>query len=119
MQKNNPVQEKSYKFALHVVAFCMNQMNVKHEYILSKELLRSGTSIGANIEEGLHAPSKKDFVNKFCISFKEAHESRYWLLLMKDSKMASLNECEKLLAEIGEIIALLTAILKKSKESLM
>lgn len=120
MAESNIVQEKSYQFALKVVQFCKFLMEEKSEYILSKQYCRSGTSIGANIEEGIHAPTKKDFIHKLSISLKEAHESRYWLRLIIDSGYSSSKEdmCSVLLSENNELIALLTAIIKSSRVTL-
>ncbi len=115
MQKSNPVRDKSYAFALHVVVFCKNLVERK-EFVLSKQLLRSGTSIGANIEEALQAQSRKDFISKLSIALKEVHETHYWLRLLRDSRAASEQEMQVLFDEIKEIIYILTAILKSTKE---
>ena len=120
MTSSNLIQEKSYQFALSVVEFCRILAEEKREYIMSKQLLKSGTSIGANVEEAIHAPSKKDFVNKLSISLKEAHESWYWIRLIKDSGYAESKkgEIQKLSNDISEIIALLTSIIKTARLSL-
>lgn len=77
MKKRNIVQEKSYAFAVNIVAVCRKLMEDEKEFILSKQLLRSGTSIGANIEEAIGGQSRKDFFAKLTISYKEARESHY------------------------------------------
>ncbi len=120
MAESNVVQDKSYEFSLKVVQFCRFLMEEKKEYILSKQYCRSGTSIGANIEEGIHAPTKKDFIHKLSISLKEAHESRYWLRLIMDSGYSQSKESvvADLLLENNELIALLTAIIKSSRINL-
>lgn len=115
MQKSNPVRDKSYAFALHIVVFCKNLVERK-EFVLSKQLLRSGTSIGANIEEALQAQSRKDFISKLSIALKEVHETHYWLRLLRDSRAASEQEMQTLFNEIQEIIYILTAIVKSTKE---
>lgn len=112
----NPVREKSYAFALHLVHFCRKQMHERKECIISKQLLRSGTSVGANVEEAQQGQSRKDFISKLCIALKEAHECHYWLRLTRDSDTDAQAETIILLREAEEIIRLLTAIIKKSKE---
>ncbi|HVW66490.1 MAG TPA: four helix bundle protein [Candidatus Peribacteraceae bacterium] len=113
----NVLRDKSYDFAVHIVIFC-RLLQEKREYILSKQLLRSGTSVGANIEEALQAQSKQDFIAKLSISLKEAYESRYWIRLINDTGYANLDDCEQLQQELQEVIALLVSILKKTKENL-
>ncbi len=117
-EKSNPVREKSYAFALHVVTFCRGMMQDK-EYVLSTQLLKSGTSIGANIEEAVNAPSKRDFIAKLSIALKEAYESRYWLMLIRDSRLGSDDDLLRLLSEVQELIALLTSIIKTSRATLI
>lgn len=117
-ERPNPVREKSYGFALKIIPFCRDLMENKKEYILSRQLLRPGTSIGANVEEGVNAQSKKDFANKMSIALKESYESRYWLSLIRDSKLATQNEIGNLLMNVQELIALLTAILKSARSSI-
>lgn len=89
----------------------------RKEMTLSKQLLRSGTSIGANIEEGIAAFSKKEFIYKFQISYKEAFESRYWIRLLAKTEYLSASERESLQNDLEEIIKILTAILKSSKQN--
>ena len=83
--KKNIVKDKSFQFSLEIIKLYQYLIKTKSEYILSKQVLRSGTSIGANIEEGLVAQSKKEFIAKLNISLKEAHETHYWLRLLKES----------------------------------
>ncbi len=109
-----PLQEKSYSFSLRIIATC-RELQSKREYILSKQLLRSGTSIGANIEEAQLAQSRKDFVNKLHIAAKEAYETRYWLRLLRDSTLLEVTDASALLLSVEEIIRLLVAILKTTK----
>lgn len=119
MEKPNPIREKSYSFSLAVVVFCKDILvQKKQEYILSKQLLRAGTSVGANVEEAVNAPTKKDFANKLSIALKEVYESRFWLFLLRDAKCVTENEIGHLLKQVQEIIALLTSILKTSRVSL-
>ena len=87
------------------------------EYVLSKQILRSGTSIGANTEEASAAQSKKDFINKMSIASKEARETKYWLRLIQESNIVDI-EVQDILKENDEIIKILTSIVKTSKENL-
>ncbi|MCF7844494.1 MAG: four helix bundle protein [Kiritimatiellales bacterium] len=116
-QKENPLQAKSYAFSLEILEVYKNLLAQK-EFILSKQLVRSGTSIGANIEESLQAQSKKDFIAKLSISLKEAHECRYWIRLLRDGKWLDIQAAKQLLPKIEELIKLLTAIIKTSKRAL-
>lgn len=83
MEKDNVIQKKSFEFAILIVEFAKKLIENKKEFILSKQILRSGTSIGANVEEAIGGFSKKDFRAKLSISYKEARETRYWLNLLK------------------------------------
>ena len=84
----------------------------QHEYVLSRQLLKSGTSIGANTEEAAYAQSKSDFIAKIFIALKEANETRFWLRLIKDSNLIPKNMCEQAQAMLEEIIAMLMASAK-------
>lgn len=110
MKKDNVVQIKSYAFAIKIVELYKYLVEVRNEYTLSKQLLRSGTSIGANIEEAIGGQSKKDFYAKLTISYKEARETKYWLRLLTDTNYLEkekskpiINDCEELLRIIGSI----------------
>lgn len=89
-----------------------------HEYVLSKQILRSGTSIGANIEESVHAQSKIDFIHKLSIAQKEANETNYWLRLLKDAEYIDGKLAESFLSDCEEIQRLLTASIKTAKSNL-
>lgn len=115
---DNPLREKSYQFALDVILLSRKLMDEHKEFVLSKQLLRSGTSIGANIEEAQAAQSSKDFVSKLSISLKEAYETKYWLRLLTDSKTASEIVTAPLIEKIDELLRLLTASIKTKKERL-
>ena len=111
MTKSNPAAEKSYAFALRIVKLRRYLREEKSEYDLSKQLLRSGTSIGANIEEAIGGHSRKDFKHKLSISYKEARETHYWLRLLRDSDFINedsaeslLNDCDELLKIIGSTL---------------
>jgi len=87
----------------------------QNEYVLSKQLLRSGTSIGANVTEATAAQSKKEFITKMSVASKEARETKYWLSLLSESKLVNIN-LENYLSEINELIKILTSIVKSSQE---
>ncbi|MDD5054736.1 MAG: four helix bundle protein [Candidatus Peribacteraceae bacterium] len=117
MEKKNIVREKSFAFALRIVKAYQFLTESKREYVMSKQLLRSGTSVGANIEESLQGQSRADFISKLSIALKEAYETRFWILLLRDSCYFSQVEGTSLLSDINEIIRLLVAIIKSSKEN--
>ncbi len=113
----NVIVTKSYSFAVKVVQFCFEMQENKREYVISRQLLKSGTSIGANVEESQGAISNPEFISKLQISLKEAKETKYWLRLIRDAKVYQNEILDQLLADSGEIIVILTSILKSSKES--
>jgi four helix bundle protein len=115
-RKENIIKDKSYKFALQVIKIYKKLISEHKEYILSKQLLKSGTSIGANIEEADGGISKKEFIAKVQISYKEAKETLYWLSLLYDSEYLSGPDFESLSEQCHEIIRILSAILKSSKQ---
>ncbi|MBP7256386.1 MAG: four helix bundle protein [Chitinophagales bacterium] len=114
--KENIVKNKSFQFALSAIEL-YKFMILKNEFVLSKQLLRSATSIGANIEEADAGISKKDFTAKMSIASKEARESLYWLKLLEYSKLIEYN-FESLKNECEELIRLLTSIVKTAQKSL-
>ena len=114
--KDSIVKEKSFRFSLRIINLYKNLL-VEKEYIISKQLLRSGTSIGANIEEALAGQSKRDFTAKMSISSKEARETKYWLRLLKESDLTEID-VDPLLQDIEELIRMLTAIVKTAQRSL-
>jgi len=107
---------KAYAFALEVVKIYKLLSNERKEYVLSKQLLRSGTSIGANINEAISGQSKRDFVHKLNIAVKEARETNYWLNLLKDGEYISSKEFESLNNKCNEIIKMLSSIIITTKE---
>lgn len=109
----NVIREKSFKFALDIINL-FKQLNQKNEFIISKQLMRSGTSIGANIEEGLQGQSRADFISKLSISLKEAFETRYWLELLKYSHLVDIN-VDSYLVGVNDLISILTKIIKTTK----
>ncbi|HCI03505.1 MAG: four helix bundle protein [Candidatus Poseidoniia archaeon] len=118
MTKDNPIRDKSYNFALHIVDIHEILISNK-EFVLGKQILKSGTSIGANVEEALQGQSTKDFVSKLSISLKEAHETFYWLRILRDKQKIESQTASTLLDEAEELIKLLTSIIKTSKRSLV
>lgn len=111
----NVMVDKSYAFSLRIIKF-FNYLKDNNEYILSKQVLRSGTSIGANIEESQGAQSRKDFISKLSISYKEARETHYWLRLLKDSGIAEDKITQSMIGDCEELIKMLTSILNSSKQ---
>ena len=107
--------EKSYNFALRMIKLFQFLSGEKKEFVLSKQLLRSGTSIGANIEEANQAQSKADFIHKLSVANKEAFETNYWLRLLHDSEILTEKQAESLLNDCVELQKLLTASIKTSK----
>lgn len=116
MIKNNLIKEKSFQFALDIIEL-YKTLQDKKEFVLSKQVLRSGTSIGANIEEASAGQSRKDFLSKMSVASKEARETRYWLKLLNKSQIVQQNY-EKYLTEIESIISILTKIIKTTSENI-
>ncbi len=110
--KNNILREKSYAFALRIVKLYQYLCDDKKEFVLSKQLLRSGTSIGANIEEAIGGQSEKDFVAKISISYKEARETHYWIRLLTDSGYISATQSVSLKKDCEELLKLSGSIQK-------
>ena len=115
MAKDSVLRSKSYAFAIRVVNLAKFLRDEKKEYILSKRIVRCGTSIGANIEEASGAQSDNDFIAKLHIALKESKETHYWLRLLRDTKYITEDQAESLLCDIGEIITILTRSLKTIK----
>ncbi len=117
MKQDNIILNKSFDFAVRVVKLYKYLCEDKKEYILSKQLLRSGTSIGANINEAQAGQSKADFIAKMSISSKEARESKYWIDLLIKTDYLNINDdhTKSLQNDIEEIIKLLTSIVKSSQ----
>jgi four helix bundle protein len=105
------VKEKSYDFALQIVKFCSHLRREKH-FEISSQLLRAGTSIGANVEEALAGQSRKDFFAKMCIASKEARETNYWLRLVRDAEISGQKETAELIELSEELMKILTKIVK-------
>jgi four helix bundle protein len=116
--KQNLIKEKSYRFSIRIINLYKFLRSDKHEYVLSKQILRCRTSIGANIEEALGGISKKDFIAKLQISYKEARETHYWLRLLKDTEFIEDKMFQSLICDCEEILKLLSKILETSKTNL-
>lgn len=113
----NPILEMGFHFGTRIVKFYL--LRIKEEYQIKdllKQLLRSGTSIGANVAESQEAASKKDFINKLTIALKEARETEYWLKLLKEASVITEKEFISLINDCDEIIRLLVSIVKKLKD---
>lgn len=113
--KENIIAVKSYAFAILIVEL-YKKLLTQNEYILSKQILKSGTSIGANVEEAIGGISKKDFRAKMSIAYKEARETNYWLRLLKDTHYISQTEFESLNNNVTSILKILFKIIDSSKE---
>ena len=111
--KENVIQIKSFEFALTIISL-YKLLQDEREYVISKQLLRSGTSIGANVEEAIAGQSRIDFLSKISISLKEARETRYWLRLLKESELININ-VDTYLMDSFELISILSAIVKTTK----
>jgi four helix bundle protein len=115
--KENVIKDKSFAFALRIVKLYQFLCDTKKEYVLSKQVLRSGTSIGANVRESEHGQSKADFIHKISISLKEANETDYWLALLFQAGYLDEEMYQSLKQDCEEILKILTAIVKTSKSS--
>jgi len=111
------IDERTFKFSLLIIEV-YKYLNNNKEYVLSKQLLRSGTSVGANVEEAQAGQSKADFISKMSIASKEARESKYWIkLLIQSNYLNNFNKKEELMNEIDNIVNIITKIIKTSKEN--
>ena len=114
--KENIIDIKIFDFALSIIKLFI-ELKKENEFIISKQIIRSGTSIGANVEEAIAAQSRKDFVNKLSIASKEARETKYWLKLLDKSDLTKIS-VNTYLIEIEHIINIITKIIKTSQEGL-
>ena len=116
MKTNNIIVDKSKAFAVRIINLYKYLCDEKKEFVLSKQLLRSGTSIGANVKEAIRGQSKSDFAHKMNISLKEASETEYWLELLAETDYITVQQFESINSDCMELIKLLTAIVKSSRE---
>ncbi|GAB2551862.1 four helix bundle protein [Rufibacter soli] len=115
MKAENVLLDKSYSFAIRIIKLNQFLLEEKKDYLISKQVFRSGTSIGANAEEAMGGQSKKDFIAKLSIAYKEARETRYWLRLLRDTEYLNNAMASSLLADCEELLKIITAILKTIK----
>lgn len=115
MNNKGPLQQKSYAFALRCVRAYRYLSGECHEHVLSKQMVRSGTSIGANCKEAINAQSRADFINKLSIALKEAGETEYWLELLHDGEYIDNQTYESIINDCIELIKLLTSIINSTK----
>ena len=117
MENSNVIVDKSMAFAIRIVNLYKYLKYEKKEYVLSQQVLRSGISIGANIKEAIQAQSKADFRAKMYIALKEASETEYWLVLLKETEFITSEQSESILNDCIELLKILTAITKTSKDN--
>ena len=118
MDKNNIIRDKAYAFAIRIVNAYKFLTENKKEFVLSKQLLRSGTAVGALVAEAIFAQSGPDFLNKMNIALKEANETKYWLDLLKDTKYIEEVQYDSISSDCKELVALLFSIVKSMKVTL-
>ncbi len=119
MKNNSIIVDKSKAFAIRIIKLYQYLTNEKKEFVLSKQLLRSGTSIGANIKEASRAQSKPDFISKNSIALKEASETEYWLELLHETNYITDKQFESLYNDNVELIKVITSIIKTTKENIV
>ena len=117
MKTENLVQTKSYAFAVRIVRLYQHLSATKKEYVLSKQVLRAGTSIGANVEEAIGGQSRADFISKMGIAYKEARETSYWLRLLKDTDYLTESEVKSIHADAEELCRIIGAIQISTKKN--
>lgn len=117
MKKDNIVLDKSFRFAVRVIRLYQHLKDTKREFILSKQMLRSGTSIGANVRKGNNAESKADFIHKMGIAQKETDETMYWLELLKETDYLAANEFDSIYQDANELLKLIRSIIITSKNN--
>lgn len=117
MKKDNIIREKSYQFAIDIIKLYKKLKFDNKEHILSSQILRSGTFIGANIEEAIGGQSRKDFLAKISISYKEARETHYWLRLLRDTGYIDQENAIILIDKVSEILKIIGSIQKTIKEN--
>ena len=118
MKTENPIQTKSYAFALRIVKLYQFLCEEKKEFVLSKQIVRSGTSIGANVEEAIGCQSNRGFLSKMSIAYKEARETHYWLRLLRDSKILKGKHTESMIEDCDELLKLTGSIIRTTKSKI-
>jgi len=117
MKEDNIILDKSFAFAVRIVKMYKYLSEEKKEFVLSKQLLRSGTSVGSNVEEAVGGLSKADFIAKLGISYREARESKYWIKLLYATEYLSEQEYSNIINDAEELLKILGSIIKTSKEN--
>ncbi len=117
VQKDNLIRTKTFDFAEQIIFVCKEMIESNKEYILSKQLMKSGTSVGANVEEAMQAQSRNDFVSKMQIALKEAYETRYWIRLIVRTGYQTAGRMQHLRNEIKSIINILVSIIRTTKQN--
>jgi four helix bundle protein len=117
-EKPNPAKDKSFEFALKIIKVCRKLQVEDKEFVLSNQLLRSGTSIGANVEEGVGSFSDRDFHFKFSIAYKEARETHYWIRLLSESGFIKDVEAHPLLENAEELLKIIGSILRTMRNKM-
>ena len=118
MKEDNLIQAKSYAFAVRIIKVYQFLCYEKKEFVLSKQLLICGTSVGANVEEAIGTQSQKDFFAKLTISYKEARETHYWLRLLKDTEYISAKQFQSLINDTDELLRIIGSIQKTIKNNI-
>ncbi len=118
VKRSNVVEDKSFAFAVRVVNLYKYLCHEKKEHVLSKQLLRSGTAIGALVREAEQAESKPDFIHKMAIALKEANETEYWVLLLAETDYLNTQESESIINDNKELLKLLTSIINSTKRGM-
>lgn len=116
--KENAVKDKSFAFAIRIVKLYQFLCADKKEFVISRQMLRSGTAIGALVREAEQAESKRDFVHKLAIALKEANETEYWILLLQESGYLNADESESVIKDNKELLKLLTSIINSTKKNM-
>lgn len=117
MEKENIIKDKTYKFAVRIINLYKFLISQKKEYIISKQILRCGTSIGANVEEAVGGISRKDFINKLSIAYKKSRETHYWLRLIHDTQYISREMFVSLEMDCLELCKILFSIIRTTRNS--
>ena len=118
MDKENKILIQSKAFAIRIIRAYQYLCDEKHEYVMSKQLLRSGTSIGANVRESVNAQSKLDFINKLNIALKESNETEYWLVLLFETEFLDKNTFDSIIKDNNNITGTLVNIIKSTKQNI-
>jgi four helix bundle protein len=118
MKSDNQIQIKSYAFALRIVKLYRYLIEERKEFVLSKQILRSGTSIGANVEEAIGGQTRADFICKLAIAYKEARETHYWIRILRDSDFISEKQAKSILKDIEDILKIVAKIQITTKKPL-